>query len=535
VRPNRHTDYLKLAILFVVLVLAAFACSDALEEAVEVKPPSSPELLKESLVCRDLPTIRDDGKLIAITSYSSTSFFVYRGELMGFEYELLQWLADYLELELEVKIAADMDELINMLNRGEGDIVAHNLTITSDRMNYLAFTEHHATTRQVLVQRKPENWRRMRMRDIKDHLIGSPVDLVDLVGETIHVRKNTSYAERLRHLEKELGGLFSIQYEPANRVTEDIIKDVAEGKIDYTVADHNIASLNAMYYPNLDISVDISLLQRIAWAVRKNSPELRDEVSKWVAEARGSAKYNVIYNKYFRSRRSSAARVNSEFFSKTGSRISPYDDIIKQYADSIGWDWRLLASQIYQESRFKPSTRSWAGAVGLMQVLPQTAQDMGYNSIENPELNIQAGVAYIKYLTKFWADIPEAERLNFVLASYNAGPGHISDARRLALKYGKDPNIWNDSVDEFIIKKSSPEFYNDVVVRYGYCRGQEPFDYVSEITDRFNYYSQFIRIWEETSVQHIRHFHYKLRDFRLEQFSVFGFHEFVKAAHASYA
>ena len=116
------------------------------------------------------------------------------------------------------------------------------------------------------------------------------------------------------------------------------------------------------------------------------------------------------------------------------------------------------------------------------------------HSIENPELNIQAGVAYIKYLTKFWEDIPEAERLNFVLASYNAGPGHISDARRLAIKYGKNPNVWNDNVDEFIIKKSSPEYYNDDVVRYGYCRGQEPYDYVSEITDRFNYYSQFIKI-----------------------------------------
>lgn len=494
VRPNRHINNLKLAILFVVLVLVSFACSNPLEEVADTNSQSSPELLKESLVCRDLAEIQTSGKLVAITSYSSTSFFIYRGELMGFEYELLQWLADYMQLELEVKIATDMDELINMLNRGEGDIIAHNLTITTDRKNYLAFTEHHATTRQVLVQRKPENWRKMHKREIHNHLVDNPVDLVDLVGETIHVRKNTSYAERLSHLEKELGGLFSIEYEPANRVTEDIIKDVAEGKIDYTVADHNIASLNAMYYPNLDISVDISLLQRIAWAVRKNSPQLRDEVSKWVTEARGSAKYNVLYNKYFKSRRTNTARVKSEFFSKTGSKISPYDDIIKQYADSIGWDWRLLASQIYQESKFKPSTRSWAGAVGLMQVLPQTAQDMGYCSIENPELNIQAGVAYIKYLTMYWADIPEEERLNFVLASYNAGPGHISDARRLAFKYGKNPNVWNHNVDEFIIKKSSPEFYNDVVVRYGYCRGQEPSDYVSEITDRFNYYSQFIRI-----------------------------------------
>ena len=413
---------------------------------------------------------------------------------MGFEYELLQWLADYLQLELEVKIAADNDELINMLNRGEGDIIAHNLTITNERQQYLAFAEHHATTRQVLVQRKPDNWRRMRLHQIEDEIISDALDLMDLDSATIHVRKNTSYAERLRHLESELGGKFSIAYEPPNRNTEDIIRDVAEGRINFTVADHNIAQLNKMYYPNLDVSVDISLLQRIAWAVRKNSPELRAEVSKWVADARGSERYNVIYKKYFKSRRANTARVKSDFFSKAGGKISPYDEIIKQYADSIGWDWRLLAAQIYQESKFKPSTRSWAGAIGLMQVLPETALDMGYKSIDHPELNIQAGVAYIKYLTEFWKDIPQEERMKFVLASYNAGPGHVADARRLAKKFGKNPNVWNENVEVYILKKSNPKYYKDDVVRYGYCRGQEPHDYVREITERFNYYSQFIEV-----------------------------------------
>lgn len=478
--------------MFSMLVSASLGCSDRQEMPLEDSIAQDTGLLRVSLVERDLCEIQESGKLVAITSYSSTSFFVYRGELMGFEYELLQWLADYLNLELEVKIAADMDELINMLNRGEGDIVAHNLTITADRKKYLAFTEHHATTRQVLVQRKPENWRKMRSSQIEDELVDNPMDLVELSGAVIHVRRNTSYAERLRHLEKELGGRFSIYYEPPNRITEDIIRDVAEGRIDYTVADHNIAALNQMYYPNLDISVDVSLLQRIAWAVRKNSPELQEAVSKWVVEARGSERYNVIYNRYFRSGRASSARIQSAFFSKTGGKISPYDEMIKQYADSVGWDWRLLASLIYQESKFKPSCRSWAGAVGLMQVLPKTAEDMGYCSIEQPELNIQAGVAYIKYLTEFWSDIPEDERIKFVLASYNAGPGHVSDARRLAVKYGRDPDVWDGNVEEFIRRKSNPEYYNDEVVRYGYCRGQEPSDYVSQITDRYNYYSQFI-------------------------------------------
>lgn len=451
-------------------------------------------LLTRSLVERDLAEIKESGKLVALTSYSSTSFFLYRGELMGFEYELLKWLAEYTGLELEVKIAENHDELINMLNRGEGDIVAHNLTITNERQKYLAFAEHHATTRQVLVQRKPKGWRKMRSHQLEKEMVSDAVELMGLDTATIHVRRNTSYAERLRHLESEIGGKFSIAYEPPQRNTEDIIRDVAEGKINFAVADHNIAQLNKMYYPNLDVSVDLSLLQRIAWAVRKNSPELRDEVSNWVSEARGSERYNVIYKKYFKSRRANTRRVKSDFFSKAGGKISPYDEIIKQYADSIGWDWRLLAAQIYQESKFKPSTRSWAGAIGLMQVLPETAQDMGYVSIENPEINIQAGVAYIKYLSEFWEDIPKEERLKFVLASYNAGPGHVADARRLAQKFGKNPDVWNDNVEEYILKKSDPKYYQDDVVRYGYCRGQEPHDYVREITQRYNYYSKFIEV-----------------------------------------
>lgn len=483
----------RLTFVFSAVFVCLIGCSGLGNDSAVVNVEDN-DLLTESLVERDLSEIRDSGKLVAVTSYSSTSFFLYRGELMGFEYELLKWLAEHMNLELEVKIAADMDELINMLNRGEGDIVAHNLTVTSERQKYLAFTDHHNTTRQVLVQRKPDNWRRMRVHQIEDQLVSEAMDLVDLEGAVIHVRKNSSYVERLRHLESELGGKFSISYESPTRNTEDIIRDVAEGKIDYTVADHNIAQLNKMYYPNLDVSVDISLLQRIAWAVRKNSPELRDEVSKWVADARGSEKYNVLYNKYFKNSRATTTRVKSEFFSKVGGKISPYDEMIKQYADSIGWDWRLLASQIYQESKFKPSTRSWAGAVGLMQVLPQTAQDMGYNSIENPDLNIQAGVAYIRYLTNYWKDISDEERLKFVLASYNAGPGHVSDARRLAQKYGKNPNVWSDNVEEFILKKANPKYYNDDVVKYGYCRGQEPHDYVREITERFNYYSQFVEV-----------------------------------------
>jgi membrane-bound lytic murein transglycosylase F len=444
----------------------------------------------ESQVNIDLPEIKEKGTLTAITSYSSTSFFIYRGQLMGFEYELLRWLADYLELELEIEIAQNLDMLVTMLNQGKGDIIAHNLTITKERKEYLKFTNYHTLTKQVLVQRKPNNWHLMKIHRIENKLVRNPIHLI---GKQVHVRKNTAYYERLTNLSEEIGGDIRIIPAPSHLVTEEIIKMVARGEINYTVADQNIALLNQTYYPNVDVNTEVSFPQRIAWAVRKNSPELQAAVNAWVEEIRGSEKYNVIYNKYFKNNKAFKKRVKSEFFSRTGNKISPYDELIKRYAGEIGWDWRLLASLIYQESNFKPSTRSWAGAVGLMQVLPSTAKSFGVTNLSNPEQNLKAGTAYLRYLTDYWEQIPDSiTRRKFILASYNAGPGHVLDARNLADKYKRNPDRWDGHVEYYLLMKSHPEYYNDDVVRYGYCRGEEPYAYVREITERYNYYAEFI-------------------------------------------
>lgn len=444
----------------------------------------------ESQVEIDLPEIKEKGALTAITSYSSTSFFIYRGQLMGFEYELLRWLADYLELELEIQIAENLDRLVTMLNTGAGDIIAHNLTITKERKEYLLFTDYHTLTKQVLVQRKPENWRRMKRHNIDDQLIRNPIELI---GKPVHVRLNTAYYERMQNLSEEIGGDIIIVLAPSNFVTEEIMKMVADNDIKYTIADQNIALLNQTYYPILDVETDVSFPQQIAWAVRKNSPELHAAVNNWINEIRGSTKYNVIYNKYFKNKKAFKKRIKSEFFSRTGNRISKYDDIIKKYASEIGWDWRLLASLIYQESNFNPKTRSWAGAVGLMQLLPGTAKSFGVNDLQNPEENLKAGTAYLRYLSDYWKQIPDSlMRQKFILASYNAGPGHVTDARNLSQKFKRDPDQWDDHVEYYLLMKSHPEFYNDEIVKYGYCRGEEPTRYVREITERYQYYATML-------------------------------------------
>ena len=200
-----------------------------------------------------------------------------------------------------------------------------------------------------------------------------------------------------------------------------------------------------------------------------------------------------LYNKYFKNSRS-VNFARSEYHSITGGKISPYDKFIRQYSELIEWDWRLLASLIYQESRFYPDAQSWAGAYGLMQLMPHNAEKYGVDSLSSPEEQIIAGVKFIRLLDKQFLDKIEdkEERTKFVLASYNAGIAHVYDARRLAEKYDKDPNLWNDNVDYYLRNKSKPEYYQDSVVKYGYCRGEEPYNFVYDILERFHHYQNVI-------------------------------------------
>ncbi|MCF8228010.1 MAG: transporter substrate-binding domain-containing protein [Bacteroidales bacterium] len=459
---------------------------DLQQEASEKITPD--KLIEEVNI--DLKQIKERGVLRAITIYSSTSFFIYRGKPLGYEYELIKRLADHLGLELEIVIAENMNKLFEMLYKGEGDIISYGITITKDRLEDVSFTKYHTKTHQVLVQRKPKNWRQMKLHEIEEMLIRDPLDLI---GKKVHVRENSSYYQRLLNLSDEIGGEIDIETVPGSMETEDLIKQVAEGKIRYTISDENIARINKTYYANLDIETAVSFNQRVAWAVRQSSPELLKAVNTWIGRMRKKTDYYVIYNKYFKNRKAYKSRVKSEFFSRKGNRISEFDPIIKQYAKEIGWDWRLLASLIYQESKWDPATESWAGALGLMQIMPFHVEACGIKDYTDPEQNIRCGSRYIEDLKSYYEEIDdEQEQLKFILASYNAGPNHVKDAQRLAEKYGDDPEKWTGSVDEYILKKADPDYYNDEVVKYGYCRGTEPYDYVKEILERYEYYRQFI-------------------------------------------
>lgn len=432
--------------------------------------------------------IRQEGILRVVTEYNSISYFIYRGQPMGFQYEMLQELANHLDLELEVTVSNDLDQNFQYLEQEEVHLIAMNLTVTSERKEELAFTVPLLQTRQVLVQRKPLYWEDMNQKQLESSLIRNQLDLT---GQTVFVQAGSVYSARLRSLSDEIGG--GIEIQEVQLESEQLVQRVALGEIDYAICDENVGLVNTLYFPQLDVATAISFPQNVAWGLHLQSDSLRAEIDQWLLEYRNSSKYAILYNKYFKNRHSYRS-IHSEHYTLGSGKISPYDEVIRAEGERIEWDWRLLASLIFQESRFNPDAESWAGAFGLMQLMPVTAERYGITRTSPPAAQIRAGASFLKWLeNRFIDDIPDKEeRIKFVLASYNIGYGHIQDARRLAERYNEDPNVWHGSVEEWLLKKSDPKYYTDQVVRYGYARGIETYNFVKEVVDRYEHYKNIV-------------------------------------------
>lgn len=227
---------------------------------------------------------------------------------------------------------------------------------------------------------------------------------------------------------------------------------------------------------------------KLSWAVRDGNTELADSIKNWY-KPEIAANVKREERELF-STQSIHRHVYAPMLNTQAGIISNYDHLFKRYAPIARWDWRLLAAQCYQESCFDPKAYSWAGAKGLMQIMPETARHLGLaeSEVYEPEQNIYAAVRYINELNSHFTDIrnPE-ERRFFILASYNGGFFHIRDAMALAKKNGKNPHKWIH-VAEYVLKLSTPEYYNDPVVKYGYMRGSETSNYVSAIYSRWQKY-----------------------------------------------
>ncbi len=426
----------------------------------------------------DLDQIIEDKELIVLTINSYASYFNYREVPMGFQYELAQGFAKSLGVELKVKVLNSEVELVNALLNGEGDLIAYNLPITNERKKDLIYCGEENVSHQVLVQRYGKN---------------GLEDVTQLVGKEVYVMPG-KYEARLENLNQELGGGIIINEVSSDSINnEDLIEMVAEGKIDYTVTNNELAKINKTYYPNLDITMEISFDQRSAWAVRKTSPKLAEAADKWHRENINSAEFEACARRYFELNKHTP---QGSILSLKDGRISHYDDLFRKYAPQINWDWRLLAALVYTESNFNPSAVSWAGAKGLMQLMPRTARVYGVPAgmESDPEQSVKGGVKYIAELQKIFSKVKsDNDRIKFVLASYNSGIGHVFDAMALAEKYGKDKYLWDGNVAVYMLLKNKEEYYKDPVCKNGCFRGTETYNFVRDVMTRADVYIRNIK------------------------------------------
>lgn len=414
----------------------------------------------------DLQQIRQRGKLIVLTENSSLSYFEYRDRPLGFEYEILDTFARSLGLKLEMRVVPNYGDLIESLLVGKGDLVAANLAVSLHDQVFMAFSKPYYKSYQVVVQLQ------------SDSVIA---EASELMGQEVWIRKNTAYHKRLRNLQEEIGAKVKVQFANDDLITEDLIEQVVQGKIRFTIAHENLARVSKEHHPNLDIKTRLSVFQNIAFGLRKNSPELREKLNSFLMKYCESEHFSALKHQYF----DYLEPALTEILPIGRGQISPYDKLFKKAAKKYNFDWKLLAAIVYRESRFNPYTRGAGGAYGLMQFMPNTGPSYGVYPHSNPEIQINGGMRFIRAVYYSWSEIEDKEqRIKFTLASYNAGGCHIKDAQALAQSHGLNPLIWDNNVELMVEKLADPAYYRAENVKCGAYRGGAV-NYVESVFSRY--------------------------------------------------
>jgi membrane-bound lytic murein transglycosylase F len=426
---------------------------------------------------RTLAEIKQSGYLRILTRNTATSFFIYRGHRMGFDYELGKRLAQQLGIRALFVVPKNWDDIIPALLRGEGDVIAGQMTVTPDRAKQVLFAKPYLVTREVAVWKKGA--KPIAARE-------------DLSGKKVKVRRSSSYWASLEGLNGELEKAGKPKLEltaaPEDEETEEILDEITHGKVAYSVADELIARQTAAYYTALQLGAVISDERQLAWAVRPGEDTLLAEIDKLMRTEKKGPEFNILKKKYFEADREFRKR-GKETLDGTGS-LSPYDPLIQAVAKKYGHDWRLVAAQVYQESRFDPTRTSWSGAQGLFQLMPATAKEVGVKDPFDPKQSLDGGAKYMARIMKHFEEVPDPiERYKLALAAYNCGPGHVDDARSILKSRGKPAEKWDD-VKGAMLELSREKVHSQT--KYGFCRCTEPVDYVRHIVERYDAYRQLV-------------------------------------------
>lgn len=430
----------------------------------------------QTIYKEDFPGIKKRKVLRVLTRNNATTYFVWRGKLMGFEHDLMKKFAKEHGIQLEMIVPPSRDHLIPMLLWGGGDVIAASLTISDERRSHgLEFTLPYNVVSEVLVARKDD-----------------PIaHISQLEGRTLWVRRSSSYWMTLDRLRVKSDIRFILKAAPEELETEEIIDRVAKGEYDLTVSDSHILDVALTWRDDVRAVFELKKDVEHGWAVRKDDAELRKALNEFIEKEYKQLYYNIVYEKYFRNPRRIKSLVKHRADGLQGAELSPYDDIVRRYAEEYGFDWPLIVALMFRESRFDKNAESWAGAQGVMQVLPVTAKRFGIEDLSDPEKSIIAGIRMLSWIySRFEQELPVKERTWFTLAAYNAGLGHVFDARVVAREEGLDPNRWFGNVEQAMRLLSRPKYFRKAT--HGYVRGIEPVTYVREIRELYTAYRQLL-------------------------------------------
>ncbi len=400
------------------------------------------------------------GEITVLTRNNAHCYYIYQNQEMGFEYDLAKAFANYLGVALKIRVT-EWENLIEDVSEGAGDLIAANMTVTPSRRNLVDFSSPYLTVQQMVIIHKGNN----QIKEMKD-----------LKGKTIHIRKGASYKERLNELNEEGFGIDIKEHH--DLTTEELIRQVAEKEIEITIADSNIALLNRRYYPKIIIAFPIKQPRPLAWAVKKGEKDLLRKINSFFETIQSDGTFAKIYEQYYAGVEVFDYLDLRKFHKRIKTMLPAYEDIIKESAEKNGFDWRLIAAMIYQESHFEEDAVSHTGVGGIMQLTQATANDMSVADRMDPAESIRAGVKYLKKLYNKYERAEGRDRILITLASYNVGHGHITDAQKLAMEMGLDPHKWS-SLEKTLPLLRCQRYYQKS--KNGYCRGAEPVRYVKRI------------------------------------------------------
>ena len=422
----------------------------------------------------DLPDMINRRAIRVLTTYSKTFFFIDKGTQRGATHDLFIALEKDLNNQLAkekklkqkhlkvriVFIPVTRDNLFKALNEGKGDIAAANLTITSSRQEQVAFTTPLYS-------------------DVKELLVSGPSspdvkNLEQLSGKTVFVRRSSSYYESLQTLNARFAKAslppVILQEAPEALEDEDLLEMLNAGLIPLIVVDRHKALFWKQVFPKIQVHENIVLRDggSIAWAVRKDNPQLLAELNNFVKHNRqGSTLGNTILLRYLKS----ATYVKNAAANRERAKFLQMVEIFRKYGERYDVDWLLMAAQGYQESRLNQSVRSHVGAIGVMQVMPATGKELKVGDIKKIDPNIHAGVKYMRWMIDhYYGDQPMTplDKALFSFASYNAGPARIARLRTETQKRGFDPNIWFGNVENLAAEKIGAETVTYVSNIYKY-------------------------------------------------------------------